>query len=48
MSRLATRRRAYLGVAGDLDPVRRQRLRARWFALRVKGVAGVLERLVGK
>jgi tRNA (guanosine-2'-O-)-methyltransferase len=44
MSRLATRRRAQLGAAGDLDPARRARLRARWFALKIRGVVGVLER----
>jgi tRNA (guanosine-2'-O-)-methyltransferase len=46
MSRLAVRRRAHLGAPGDLDPERRARLRARWFALRVRAVEGVLERLV--
>ena len=46
MSRLATRRRARLGVPGDLDPERRTWLRAKWFALRVRAVEGVLERLV--
>ena len=44
MSRLAARRRAFLGASGDLDPTRRARLRARWFALRIRGVVGVLER----
>lgn len=44
MSRIATRRRAYLGATGDLDPDRRARLRARWFALKIRGVIGVLER----
>jgi tRNA (guanosine-2'-O-)-methyltransferase len=44
MSRLAARRRAYIGRAGDLDPARCARLRARWFALRIRGVVGVLER----
>jgi tRNA (guanosine-2'-O-)-methyltransferase len=49
MSRLAVRRRAHLGATGDLalDPVRRAKLRARWFALRVRAVDGVLERLIG-
>jgi tRNA (guanosine-2'-O-)-methyltransferase len=46
MSRLAARRRAHLGAAGDLEPARRARLRARWFASRVRGLAGVLERVV--
>ncbi len=47
MSRLATRRRAHLGALGDL-PIRsrRARLRAKWFALRVRGVEGVLARLI--
>ena len=44
MSRLAARRRAYIGRPGDLDPVRHARLRARWFALRIRGVVGILER----
>jgi len=44
MSRLAARRRAYISAPGDLDPVRRAHLRARWFALRIRGVVGVLER----
>ncbi len=47
MSRLAARRRAEIGTQGDLDPARRERLRARWFALRVRGVVGVLERKLG-
>jgi tRNA (guanosine-2'-O-)-methyltransferase len=47
MSRLAARRRAHLGAPGDLDPARQERLRARWFALRVRGVVGVLERKLG-
>jgi len=44
MSRLAARRRAHLGRDGDLDPARHARLRARWFALRIRGVVGILER----
>ena len=47
MSRLATRRRAHLGRTGDLDPARHARLRARWFALRIRGVVGVVERALG-
>ena len=46
MSRLATRRRVHLGMPGDLDLERRTRLRAKWFALRVRAVEGVMERLV--
>ncbi len=44
MSRLAVRRRAHLGAPGDLAPERRARLRARWYALRIRGVIGVLHR----
>lgn len=47
MSRLAARRREYIGALGDLDADRRARLRARWFAQRVRGVVGVLERVLG-
>jgi tRNA (guanosine-2'-O-)-methyltransferase len=47
MSRIATRRRTYLNAAGDLAPERRAHLRARWFALRIRGVIGVLERALG-
>ncbi|MGN6106743.1 MAG: TrmH family RNA methyltransferase [Kofleriaceae bacterium] len=44
MSRIAARRRAAIGALGDLeDPVRRE-LRARWFALKIRGAAGILER----
>lgn len=47
MSRLAARRRAHLGALGDLDAARRARLRARWFALRIRGVVGVVQRALG-
>ncbi len=47
MSRIASRRREYLGAPGDLDDARRARLRARWFALRIRGVVGILERHFG-
>jgi len=47
MSRIATRRRAYLNATGDLAPARLAHLRARWFALRIRGVVGVLERALG-
>ena len=47
MSRIATRRRAYLNATGDLPTERRAHLRARWFALRIRGVVGVLERALG-
>ncbi|MCX5747519.1 MAG: RNA methyltransferase [Proteobacteria bacterium] len=44
MSRIAGRRRDVIGAVGDLPPDRRRHLRARWFALKVRGVIGVLER----
>ncbi len=44
MSRLATRRRALLGVTGDLPPQLKALLRARWFALKIRGAVGILER----
>jgi len=47
MSRVAARRRAQLGGPGDLDEPRRRHLRARWFALRIRGAIGVLERALG-
>ena len=47
MSRLAARRRAYIGAPGDLDPTRRARLRARWFALRIRAAVNVVERKLG-
>jgi len=45
MSRLAERRRAALGQRGDLPAARIARLRARWFALKIKGAVGVVERV---
>lgn len=47
MSRLAARRRQWIGAVGDLDADRRARLKARWYAQRVRGVVGVLERALG-
>lgn len=47
MSRLAARRRAAIGAPGDLDDHRRRELRARWFALKIRGAIGVLERVLG-
>ena len=47
MSRLATRRRAHLGAPGDLADVRRARLRARWFALRIRAAVNIVERKLG-
>jgi tRNA (guanosine-2'-O-)-methyltransferase len=44
MSRIAARRRAAIGSLGDLDDQRRRELRARWFALKLRGVVGILER----
>ncbi len=47
MSRLAARRRAHLGAPGDLDPDRKARLRARWFAIRIRAVVQIVERALG-
>ncbi len=47
MSRLAARRREHLGVPGDLDPERIARLRARWFALRIRAVVHIVDRALG-
>jgi tRNA (guanosine-2'-O-)-methyltransferase len=44
MRTIAQRRRAAIGAAGDLDDERRQTLRARWFALKIRGAIGILER----
>jgi len=44
MSRIATRRRAALSHPGDLDDERRHVLRARWFALKIRGAPGVIAR----
>lgn len=46
MSQLAARRRALLGATGDLAPDRVARLRARWFALKIRGAVQVVERIV--
>ena len=48
MSRLVARRRAYIGAMGDLDRERRARLRARWFALRIRAAVGIVDRRLGK
>jgi tRNA (guanosine-2'-O-)-methyltransferase len=45
-SQLAARRRAFLGASGDLDEARIARLRARWYALKVRGATGIIERAV--
>jgi tRNA (guanosine-2'-O-)-methyltransferase len=47
MSRIAARRRAAIGSPGDLDDARRRVLRARWFALKIRGAVGILERALG-
>lgn len=44
MSRIASRRRAYVSASGDLSAERLAHLRARWFALRIRGVLGILDR----
>ncbi|HTR54622.1 MAG TPA: RNA methyltransferase [Kofleriaceae bacterium] len=43
-SRLAERRRAHLGARGDLPAARIAHLRARWFAVGLRGVIGILQR----
>jgi len=48
MARLAERRRALLGAAGDLPSDRVIRLRARWYALKIKGAVGVVERVASE
>jgi tRNA (guanosine-2'-O-)-methyltransferase len=47
MSHIAARRRAAIGSPGDLDDRRRRELRARWFALKIRGAVGILERALG-
>src|SRR5215831_16299171 len=47
MSRIAVRRRAAIGSPGDLGEQRRRELRARWFALKLRGAIGILERTLG-
>lgn len=47
MSQLAARRRAAIGSPGDFDEQRIRTLRARWFALKIRGAVGVLERALG-
>lgn len=42
----AARRRAALGAPGDLKEERKQWLRARWYAVGVRGAAGIIERHV--
>jgi tRNA (guanosine-2'-O-)-methyltransferase len=45
-SRLTTRRRVHLGARGDLDEARKDWLRARWYALKIRGAEGIVERHV--
>lgn len=47
MSRIAARRRSAIGAIGDLDDQRRRDLRARWFALKIRGAVGILGRALG-
>ena len=47
MSRIAARRREAIGCVGDLEDGRRRALRARWFALKIRGAVGILERALG-
>jgi len=44
MNRIATRRRAAIGAPGDLPAAQKALLRARWFALKIRGAVGILER----
>lgn len=46
MSQLAARRRALLGTTGDLGPERLAWLRARWFALKLRGAVAIVDRIV--
>lgn len=47
MTRIAARRRAAIGSLGDLADRERRELRARWFALKIRGAVGILERALG-
>jgi tRNA (guanosine-2'-O-)-methyltransferase len=46
VSRIAERRRAHLGAPGDLADEVKARLRARWYALKIRGAAAIVERAV--
>jgi tRNA (guanosine-2'-O-)-methyltransferase len=48
MTRIAARRREAIGHLGDLDDQRRRELRARWFALKIRGAVGILDRALGR
>jgi len=43
---VATRRRAHIAAGGDLDSKERAYLRARWYALSVRGADGIVARFV--
>ncbi len=45
---LAARRRTALGAEGDLPEPERAQLRARWYALGIRGVEGIVERFVSE
>ena len=47
MTRLAARRRAFLGATGDLPAELIARLRARWFAIKQQGAVEILQRALG-
>jgi tRNA (guanosine-2'-O-)-methyltransferase len=48
LSQLAQRRRAARAPAtGDLPEARKDRLRARWYAVKQRGIVGILERALG-
>ncbi|MEZ4404185.1 MAG: RNA methyltransferase [Kofleriaceae bacterium] len=47
LAQLASRRRGHLGAVGDLPPATLAHLRARWFALKVRGAVGLVDRIVG-
>jgi len=46
--RVAERRRAFLGRAGDLGDQERAILRARWYALSIRAAGQILERIVSE
>ena len=46
ISRVAARRREHLEAPGDLATDVKDRLRARWFALKIRGAATIVERAV--
>jgi tRNA (guanosine-2'-O-)-methyltransferase len=46
MSRIAARRRLFVGATGDLNPQQKMQFRARWMALKVRSVNDIVERLL--